>query len=94
MRRLAWHKSFRRAFRRVCRKKPELEAKIFLTLERLMADPFDPALKAHKLKGHLEGLWACWVEYDCRVVFTFTGNGESREELIALVDIGTHEEVY
>jgi addiction module RelE/StbE family toxin len=94
MRTLVWDSSFRRAFRRVVRKNPQLEERIFDVLELLVADPFNPALKAHKLRGQLEGLWACWVEYDCRIVYTFEQESDSDEELIVLIDIGTHDEVY
>lgn len=59
-----------------------------------MDEPFAPALKAHKLKGDLEGLWACWFEYDCRIIYTFQPNPESDEDMIVLIDIGSHDEVY
>ncbi len=59
----------------------------------LLENPYHPTLKAHKLKGKLEGLWACWVEYDCRIVYTFKSNDNSQEESILLIDIGTHDEV-
>ncbi len=94
MRTLIWDSSFRRAFKRVIRKKPQLEQRIFDVLELLVANPLDPVLKAHKLRGKLEGLWACWVEYDCRIIYTFGQEAESDEELIVLIDIGTHDEVY
>ena len=67
MRTLVWDSSFRRAFKRAVRKNLKLEERIFQILELLLDNPFAPALKAHKLKGQLEGLWACWVEYDCRI---------------------------
>jgi len=63
-------------------------------LELLAQDAFDPRLKTHKLRGQLEGLWACWVEYDCRIVFGFEPDPESNKDMIVLVDIGTYEEVY
>jgi addiction module RelE/StbE family toxin len=65
MRTLVWDSSFRRAFKRIVRKNSQLETRIFEVLELLVSEPFTPALKAHKLRGQLEGLWACWVEYDC-----------------------------
>jgi mRNA interferase YafQ len=71
-----------------------LQDKIFEILEVLDADPFAPGIKSHKLRGNLEGLWACWVEYDCRIVFSFTTDEASGEELIVLIDIGSHDEVY
>ena len=58
MRRLAWGSSFRRAFRRRPRNDPDLWEQIFLVLEQLVQDPFDPPLRTHKLRGQLEGLWA------------------------------------
>jgi addiction module RelE/StbE family toxin len=94
MRVIVWNSSFKRAFKRVVRKNPRLEETIFEVLELLVADPFAPTLKSHKLKGDLEGLWACWVEYDCRIIYTFQPNPDEDEDMIVLIDIGTHDEVY
>ncbi|MFN6470723.1 MAG: type II toxin-antitoxin system YafQ family toxin [Nostoc sp. SerVER01] len=94
MRVLIWDSSFKRAFKRVVRKNPGLEDKIFEILELLVANPFAPVLKSHKLKGSLEGLWSCWVEYDCRIIYTFQPNPDADEDTIVLIDIGTHDEVY
>ena len=91
---LTWDSSFKRAFKRRTRNQVELQEKIFRVLEQLARDPFYPALRTHKLSGQLEGLWACWVEYDCRIVFAFTQHPETGEDVIALIDIGTHDEVY
>ena len=68
--------------------------KIFTVLEVLSKEPFEPALKTHKLHGKLSGLWACEVEYDCRIVFTFTKDEVNQNDIIVLVDIGKHDEVY
>ncbi|WP_208596660.1 hypothetical protein [Desulfonatronum thiosulfatophilum] len=46
------------------------------------------------MHGKLEGLWSCHVEYDCRIVFTFEKLSDTDNELIVLVDIGKHDEVY
>lgn len=94
MRILVWDNSFKRAFKGVVRKNPRLEDKIFDVLELLVDEPFASALKAHKLKGDLDGLWACWVEYNCRIIYTFQPNPESGEDMIVLIDIGSHDEVY
>jgi len=94
MRKLAWDTSFRRAFKRRTRNNAALQDRIFQVLDRLAEDPFHPALKTHKLSGQLQGLWACWVEYDCRIVFAFEPEPDTGEEMIVLVDLGTHDEVY
>ena len=94
MRELAWGASFGRVFKRRTRNNAALKARIFEALERLADDPFHPALKTHKLSGQLAGLWACWVEYDCRIVFAFEPDPEAGEDMIVLIDLGTHGEVY
>ncbi|WP_315791067.1 type II toxin-antitoxin system mRNA interferase toxin, RelE/StbE family [Fischerella sp. JS2] len=94
MRVLVGDSSFKYAFKRVIRKNSYLEETIFEVLELLVADPFAPTSKSHKLKGNLEGLWACWVEYDGRIIYTFQPNLDEDEDMIVLIDIGTHDEVY
>ena len=94
MKRLVWGASFRRAFKRVIRRSPPLEDRVFQVLRRLVENPSDPILRTHKLSGRLSGLWACWVEYDCRIIIAFKPDPASGEQLILLVDIGTHGEVY
>ena len=92
--RLIWDKSFKRAFKRIVRKNPQLEDKILAVLELLENDPFTNSLKSHKLRGQLDGLWACSVEYDCRIIYTFEQGSDNDNGIILLIDIGTHDEVY
>ncbi|NJL40969.1 MAG: type II toxin-antitoxin system mRNA interferase toxin, RelE/StbE family [Leptolyngbyaceae cyanobacterium RM2_2_4] len=94
MRVLIFDESFRRALKRRCKNRPQLQAKVLATLSLLEIDPFTPALKTHKLQGELKDLWSCSVEYDFRIVFYFQQLEEEEEEAIALVDVGTHDEVY
>jgi mRNA-degrading endonuclease YafQ of YafQ-DinJ toxin-antitoxin module len=63
-------------------------------MKLLQQDPFLPKLKTHKLKGILEGNWACSVDYDLRIVFDFVKNQVTDETEILLINIGTHDEVY
>ena len=94
MRALVWSVSFKRAFRRTVRRRPELPARIQRALELLAEDPFHPRLRSHKLKGQLDDAWACSVDYDSRILFEFVSNLESGEEEILLLTMGTHDEVY
>ncbi len=94
MRKLAWDSSFRQAFKRQTRRDRILQERIFDVLDQLARDPFLPMLKTHKLSGQLQGLWACWVEYDCRIIFAFETEPQTGEESIVLIDLGTHDEVY
>ena len=84
--------AFIRAARRIARKNPELAKDIRAALELLAEDAFHPLLRTHKLRGKLEGSWACSAGYDLRIVFEFAQyNGL---EAILLETIGTHQEVY
>lgn len=94
MKTLVFASSFKRAFKRLIKQKPELKKRIEERLTILANEPFNPLLQTHKLKGKLSGAWACSVEYDCRIVFNFVKNENSGEEEILLIDIGTHDEVY
>ena len=94
MRTLVWSANFKRAFRRIVRRRPELRARIQQAIELLAEDPFHPTLRSHKLKGELAGIWACKVDYYNRILFDFVTNPESGEEEILLLTMGTHDEVY
>jgi mRNA interferase YafQ len=91
---LAWGASFRRAFKRYTRNNAARQKRVLQTLAELAHDPFHLALKTHKLSGQLKGLWACSVDYDCRIVFTFEPDPDTGDDMIVLIDLGSHDEVY
>jgi len=91
---ITFAQSFKRAYKSLIRKHPELQPKVEAILRLLAENSFEPSLQTHKLKGQLAGSWACSVEYDCRIVFNFVENSESGDEEILLLDIGSHDEVY
>jgi mRNA-degrading endonuclease YafQ of YafQ-DinJ toxin-antitoxin module len=57
-------------------------------LRRFAADPRDPLLRVHKLKGELADYWAFSVDEDLRVLFRWEGDEAF------LVNLGSHDEVY
>ena len=57
-------------------------------LRRFAADPLDPLLRTHKLKGELEAYWAFSVGDYLRVLFRWNGDEAF------LVNLGTHDQVY
>ncbi|MDJ1178985.1 type II toxin-antitoxin system mRNA interferase toxin, RelE/StbE family [Roseofilum sp. BLCC_M91] len=91
---IVWSNSFKRAFKKLAKKQPQLQAKAIEVLKILAIDPFTPSLKSHKLTGSLNGLWSCSVAYDCRIIFSFFDEEDTDEEVILLIDIGSHDEVY
>ena len=61
---------------------------------QMQEDVFAESLGTHKLSGTLEGLRACSCGYDCRIVFSVERNPACGGEVIVLLDIGIHDEVY
>jgi len=94
MRRLIWTKAFTKAVKRVIKRQPSLRREVERTLNLLQQDVFAPSLETHKLKGKLANRWACSVEYDSRIVFSFVRLEGQQEDAIRLLGIGTHDEVY
>jgi addiction module RelE/StbE family toxin len=84
--------AFIRRAKGVLKKNPQQSVDLQSALDLLAADCFHPRLKTHKLKGELEGCWACSAGYDLRLVFKFVEYEGA--EAILLLTVGTHEEVY
>ena len=85
---------FKRAFRNVVGKNPVLQPHIEQILRRMAENIGDSRLKTHHLSGDLAGLFACSAGYDCRIVFARQKHPKSGAEVLLLVNIGTHDEVY
>lgn len=85
---------FERAFRRLVGKNPAHQPQIETALRQMAADVGDARLRTHHLSGPLKGLHACSVGYDCRIVFARQKHPKTGAEVLLLVNIGSHEEVY
>ena len=86
---ITFSSSFRRAFKKRIKGDLDLEARFWQKVEQFTIDPFNQSLKTHKLSGKLKDLWSFTLEYDERVLFYFTEDGNA-----VFVDIGSHDEVY
>jgi mRNA interferase YafQ len=93
-RRLVLTPKFSRAFRKFVRYDTRLQKQIEETIRRMENDVFSPTLGTHKLSGVLTGLRACTCGYDCRIIFALEQDANSDEEVIVLLNIGSHDEVY
>ena len=80
---------FRKAFRRKVGGNKNLEVRFRDRVVIFQTNPFNPRLKTHRLSGQLEGLWSFSIDYDVRVVFSFT-----EPDRALFVDMGSHDEVY
>jgi addiction module RelE/StbE family toxin len=84
--------AFIRAARRYVKKHAHSTAALEASLTLLEQDAFDPRLKTHKLKGDLDGCWACSAGYNLRIIFNFVE--QDGHEAISLLALGSHDEVY
>ena len=94
MRPLVISPKFRRAYRKLGQRNPNLQNQVDDALRKMELDVFDASLGTHKLSGKLLGLSACSCGYDCRIVFSVETEEKTVREVVLLLDIGTHDEVY
>jgi mRNA interferase YafQ len=94
VRELALTSRLERAYRRLLKKDPSMQEPIERTLRSMAENVDDPRLRTHHLSGQLAGLYACSVAYDRRIVFSKQKGPNERSDILLLIDIGTHDEVY
>ena len=84
-----WDSKFKKNYRKIVSKNPELKSKFSERMHIFSLDPFDMKLRTHKLSGILKDCWAFSIDYEIRIVFKFL-----KEDRVLLIDIGKHEDVY
>lgn len=57
-------------------------------------DLFATTLSTHRLKGEFDGLRACSCGYDCRIIFAIEKDMATEQELLILLNVGSHDDVY
>jgi len=92
--RLLWGGRFKRDFKRLVKKNPQLVDPIQESIQQLTENPFHPSLNTHKLLGELSGVWSCSIDYSNRILFEFSEHPCSGEAVIFLLTLGSHDEVY
>ncbi len=94
MRKLILTSRFKRSLRKFIKRDKSLQRQIEETLRQMEADLFAPNLSTHRLKGEFDGLRACSCGYDCRIIFSIEKETETGQEVLVLLNIGSHDEVY
>ena len=87
---LIWTARFSRSAARFRRAHPDLRRRLAQILRDLEADPFQPHLRLHRLRGPLQGLHAVSVTHSYRITLTLKLSAHD----IVLLDVGSHDEVY
>lgn len=85
---LNYTKNFLKNYKRRIVQDVKLDKRFKERLKLFLKDPQNSVLKDHKLSGAKKHLRAFWVTGDLRVVYF------SKGQVIDLVDIGTHNQVY
>ncbi len=94
MRELITTPKFDRSLRKFTKRNLELQRKVQKTLEQMEEDVFAANLDTHKLGGSLDGINSCSCGYDCRILFSIEQDPETELEVIILLDVGNHDDVY
>jgi mRNA-degrading endonuclease YafQ of YafQ-DinJ toxin-antitoxin module len=86
--------SFISAYKKFVKRFPFLQNRIDECIKLLEVNIYNTKLHTHKLSGDLLGCFACSCGYDCRIVFNTKLDRITQENVILLISIGTHDEVY
>lgn len=86
---VTYSSSFKRDYKVWIKRNPSKEELLVKVIDLFIIDPFNPALRTHKLKGKLKDCHAFTVEYDLRIIFYFEDS-----EHVVFIALGTHDEVY
>jgi len=86
---LVWDEKFKKTLKKRISKSAALTTKFESKIKIFENDPFNPALRTHKLSGILKEYWAFSIDKDLRVIFRFINSNT-----VLFIDIGTHDEVY
>lgn len=84
-----YHKTFDKSFLKLL---PKLQHKIRDTVVVFMDNPFDQNLRNHALKWKRLGFRSVDVNWDLRIVFRELSSG--KYELVELVEVGSHSQLY
>ncbi len=82
--------TFIKTAKKFFKKHPQLSGNFRDIILKLQANPFDPSLKTHKLKGKLKDKYGVSITYQYRITIGIQTN----ENEVILMDIGSHDEVY
>jgi mRNA interferase YafQ len=94
MRQLVLTEKFKRSFRKFVKRDFKLQNRIESALMQMQQDVFAGTLSTHKLTGKLKDLYACSCGYDCRIIFSLEKDPSTEDDVILLLDVGSHDEVY
>jgi len=82
--------SYAKKIRKFLKKHPNMFKKYEKTIFFLEKDPYHPSLRLHKLQGILSEYFSISIDMEYRIIIDFI----IVDDVIYLIDIGSHDEVY
>ncbi|MEN9597684.1 MAG: hypothetical protein RL236_2118 [Pseudomonadota bacterium] len=89
---LVYTEKFEKRAIRFLKQHPDVKQKYLKTLQLLELNPHHPSLRLrlHRLSGKLKKFHSASIDMFYRITLEF----EIRDNMIILVDVGTHDDVY
>jgi mRNA-degrading endonuclease YafQ of YafQ-DinJ toxin-antitoxin module len=87
---LVYTEKFEKRAIRFLKQHPDVKQKYLKTLQLLELNPHHPSLRLHRLSGKLKKFHSASIDMFYRITLEF----EIRDNMIVLVDVGTHDDVY
>jgi addiction module RelE/StbE family toxin len=82
--------SYGKKIRKFLKKHPNIFSKYEKTIFFLEQNPHHPSLRLHKLRGSLSEYYSISIDMEYRIIIDFI----IVDNVIYLIDIGSHDEVY
>ncbi len=87
---LVYTEKFEKRAIRFLKQHPDVKQKYLKTLQLLELNPHHPSLRFHRLSGKLQKYHSASIDMFYRITLEF----EIRDNMIILVDVGAHDDVY
>ena len=82
--------SYKKRLRKFIQSYKDMAVRYEKTLRILQENPYHPSLRLHKLKGNLSEHYSISINIEYHIIMDFM----IVDEVIILLDIGSHDEVY
>ena len=90
MYKIVFTKKYEKTAKKFFKKHQNLKQKYIKTVILLEQNPYHPSLRLHKLQGALREYYSISIDMEYRIIIDFI----IIDEVIYLIDIGSHDEVY
>ena len=87
---IKFSKQYEKISKKFFKKHQNLKQKYTKTILMLRKNPYHPSLRLHKLQGSLSEYYSISIDMEYRIIIDFI----IVDDVIYLLDIGSHDEVY